>query len=316
MSSLLSAATILPRHRWLYAALPFVCLFGASPLVAQQPAQKRSDLVQARLDEAIKALESNRRFKELSPEQIRGAAEFTAGNVLFAMLHEMGHALIKDMGLPVLGREEDAADSFASVSMLKVGSEFSHGLLVQSAKGWYYSARQEREQGDTINYYDEHSLDAQRAYNIVCLMVGSNSTEFKDLADQAKMPTDRQDTCAGDYSNASWSWDKALEAHVRAQSQPRTKVTVVYGRGKGTLGVYQQFFKSVQVTEVLADLFADRFVWRGPFTMEWKTCGFSNAEWQFGPRTLTVCYELADDFAKLYAQYGDQTIPAHSRKTK
>jgi hypothetical protein len=35
--------------------------------------------------------------------------EFVAGNMLFVLLHELGHAAITEMGLPVLGRMEDAA---------------------------------------------------------------------------------------------------------------------------------------------------------------------------------------------------------------
>ena len=34
-----------------------------------------------------------------------------------------------------------------------------------------------------LAYYDEHGLDWQRAYQIVCLMVGSNPDQFGQLAD-------------------------------------------------------------------------------------------------------------------------------------
>ena len=39
--------------------------------------------------------------------------EFVTGNMLFALAHEMGHVFITEMGLPVLGQEEDAADAHA-----------------------------------------------------------------------------------------------------------------------------------------------------------------------------------------------------------
>jgi Putative metallopeptidase len=35
--------------------------------------------------------------------------------MLFVLLHEMAHAAITQMGLPVVGKMEDAADSFAAV---------------------------------------------------------------------------------------------------------------------------------------------------------------------------------------------------------
>jgi hypothetical protein len=46
--------------------------------------------------------------------------EFVAGNMLFVMLHELGHTAIAEMGLPVLGRMEDAADSFAALRLIRV----------------------------------------------------------------------------------------------------------------------------------------------------------------------------------------------------
>jgi hypothetical protein len=39
--------------------------------------------------------------------------ELVFGNVLFVAAHELGHALVSEMTLPMLGREEVAADLFA-----------------------------------------------------------------------------------------------------------------------------------------------------------------------------------------------------------
>jgi NOL1/NOP2/fmu family ribosome biogenesis protein len=38
--------------------------------------------------------------------------------MLFILLHESAHGLVNQMELPVLGKEEDAADAFATVTML------------------------------------------------------------------------------------------------------------------------------------------------------------------------------------------------------
>ena len=43
---------------------------------------------------------------EPSPDELR----FITANAEFTLLHEMGHLLISELQLPVLGREEDAAD--------------------------------------------------------------------------------------------------------------------------------------------------------------------------------------------------------------
>ena len=80
---------------------------------------------QSRVDAVVLALrESDPRFKSLSPEAAQGLVEFVSGNMLFVLLHELGHAVITQMGLPVLGRMEDAADTFAVFMLLQMGFRF------------------------------------------------------------------------------------------------------------------------------------------------------------------------------------------------
>ena len=90
----------------------------------------------------------------------------------------------------MLGREEDAADQFATVTMLEMKTEFTHRTLVNSAKSWLISDRRARDKGEAVTYYDNHGLDLQRAYNIICLMVGSDNDQFEDLADEVNLPED------------------------------------------------------------------------------------------------------------------------------
>jgi hypothetical protein len=45
------------------------------------------------------------------------------------MLRELGLASITEMGLPVLDRMEDAADSFTALRLIRVGDDFSHRVL-------------------------------------------------------------------------------------------------------------------------------------------------------------------------------------------
>jgi DNA-binding Xre family transcriptional regulator len=157
-----------------------------------------------------------------------------------------------------------------------------------------------------LAFYDEHGLDWQRAYQIVCLMVGSDPDQFKQLADWVQMPEDRQGSCQGDYSNASWSWDTALKTHRRAGDQPKTKIDVVYGEGKGKLVIFERAMRAVAFLETVAEYNADNYVWRAPFTIEVQTCGQPDAHWDLKEHKLYVCYELADEFLNLYQDVSDQ----------
>jgi hypothetical protein len=281
----------------------------AAPVVAQ-PAPPESPApsgtFQTRIDAAALALrETNPRFKGASAEYVQGLAEFVSGNMLFVLLHEMAHVSITQMGLPVLGRMEDAADTYAALRLIRSGSKFSHRVLTEAAEGWFMADRRDQKTGDKVAYYDDHGLNQQRAYQIVCLMVGSDDEKFKDLAKETKLPEERQDSCAGDYSNAAFSWDLVLKPHRRTPDQPKTKIDVVYGPAEGRAAVAQRVNRSIRLLETVAEHASDEFAWPAPFTLEMQSCGLSNARWDLSTHKLTVCYELAAEFADLYRGYGD-----------
>jgi Putative metallopeptidase len=107
-----------------------------------------------------------------------------------------------EMGLPILGREENQADNFAIINLLKIGNK----VLVEAAKRWFLSDRRDRRDGKPQAYFDE-GLDQQRAYNTVCLAYGSDPANMTDLADETKLPKDRRDSCVtSDYPSISSSW--------------------------------------------------------------------------------------------------------------
>jgi hypothetical protein len=140
------------------------------------------------------------------PGRIRGR------NTLVLLLHETGHVHIAEMNLQVLGREEDAADTFAALTMLKIGTSFSQHELVQAAKGWFLNDLRDQQTGKKPLYYGEHNLNQQRAYQIPCLMVGSDPDKFKSLADEMKVPESRQKTCKRDFAKTSAAWGAVLMA--------------------------------------------------------------------------------------------------------
>ena len=75
-------------------------------------------------------------------------------------------------------------------------------MLANAALGWFLSDRRDRRNGDKVVYYEEHGIDLQRAFSIVCLMVGANMGKFGAIANVAKLPSQRQQSCADDYANA------------------------------------------------------------------------------------------------------------------
>jgi putative metallopeptidase DUF4344 len=272
-----------------------------------------AETFQAGIDEAARESGKESRSRHLSAQQRRARAEFVFGNMLFVAIHELGHALVSELDLPVLGREEDAADAFATLGVLKCGAEFSRRVLVEAAKGWFMTAQRDRKAGEVAHYYERHGLDEQRAYQIVCLMVGSDPVGFKDLADETGLPEARRRSCGWDYDTASRSWDRTLAPHQRAAGQPKAPIQIVYGEAKGKLAVHARLFAATRFLETIVEQVADRFAWPAPIVVEMRSCGEPNARWTVPTRTLHVCYELAQEFVELYRDHGGEQTLAQAR---
>jgi Putative metallopeptidase len=303
------------RHAFavIAGALGFVA--SAAPALAQAAAPAVTipppSTFQTRIEAAAQALANNPRLKGLTQQQRVERLDFVVGNTLVLLLHEVGHVLVAEFQLPVLGREEDAADTYAALTMLGVGASFTVQSLADAAKGWFFDARRDQETGDKPLYYDEHNVSAQRAYQIVCLMVGSDPEKFKSLADQAKMPPERQTSCKRDYRKASEAWDAVLAPHMRQPGQPETKINVVYGDPKGTFDVIANMFRSIRFLETVAERSQERYLWPHPWTLSMESCGRPGSDYDTDTRIVTMCYEQAFDFAELYRAY----VPAKPAPT-
>lgn len=298
-------------------AIPYVLLIGCGAAWGQST-PSGSPTFQQRIEDVAQALQNYPRLKDLSQQERLDRVEFVAGNTLFILLHEMGHVQIGEMNLPVLGREEDEADTFAAIALLKLGTSFSQRVLAKASQGWFLNERRDQQTGAKPLYYDEHNLSPQRAYQIVCLMVGSDPVKFKNLADEAKMPQSRQQSCKRDYAKASRSWEMVLAPHRRTPDQPETKIDVVYGDAEGDLNIFAQSFRAVRILETVAERSASQYAWPAPFTMQMLSCEGPNASWNDETRILKVCYQLPFDFAQLYLAYLAAPPPpvAVSRKQK
>jgi Putative metallopeptidase len=308
-----------------WAALGTV-FFVAAPVMAQQAEPAQTTLGQ-RIEVAAKAALNSPRLRGLTEQQRIDRVEFVAGNTLVLLSHELGHALIAEMHLPLLGREEDAADTYAALRMLTFGTSFSQHELAQAAQGWFLNDRRDQEIGEKPLYYDEHNLSQQRAYQILCLMVGSDPDKFKGLADQMKMPETRQRTCKRDFAKTSEGWQTVLKPWLRESGDPETKIDVVYSDGKGMYDGVVSMFRSIRFLETVAANSAARYKWPHPFTLKMESCGHPGTDYDDEARIITICYETPFDFAELYRVYVQpppvaaavapaQAASAHKRRSR
>src|SRR3954447_9244917 len=221
-------------------------------------ASKREELEKGVL-EVTRMFQNDPRYNRgKTPAQVQDGVEFVTGNVLFVLAHETGHALISVFEIPVLGREEDAADALSTIIALKMGNSFADRVVSNAARGWFLSDQRDRKEGVSTDFYDEHGMDVQRAYHIVCLMVGGAPGKFVKLAEEVKLPGERQSTCKFDYSNASWSWDQVLKPHFRKPDDPKTKIEVNYAPTV-EYATLAELGRKLQILESVAAWLSDDF---------------------------------------------------------
>jgi Putative metallopeptidase len=131
----------------------------------------------------------------------------------FIFLHELGHALISIYNLPSVGREEDAADQLAGLVLIATG-DVGVEVAMRGAQFFRLLALS----GSKTPFFDEHSLDAQRYYNVMCLVYGSNPEALGALVGRDKLPASRARRCPREYSKISAAWSSLLNLPLQKGS--------------------------------------------------------------------------------------------------
>jgi hypothetical protein len=155
--------------------------------------------------------EFERVFKQISKDEaeISGMVD---GAVAVFFFHELGHCLIDVWELPATGREEDAVDQLATVILLDGTPEGE--LMVLSAAIFFSVVSGEQDERE-LAFWDEHSLDQQRFYDMLCLTYGSNPTKNKQLIGGFGLPPERAQRCPAEYKRIDQSWGKLLTPYIK-----------------------------------------------------------------------------------------------------
>lgn len=127
------------------------------------------------------------------------------------LIHEFAHAFIFMHEIPVLGREEDAADSLATVLLAEF---FENGQEIAiSAADLFDLESEDRTELEAADFWDEHSLESQRFYSTLCHVYGSNPLRFADMPNELGFPEERAELCIMEFENIAKSWFTLLQPH-------------------------------------------------------------------------------------------------------
>ncbi|GJE72460.1 hypothetical protein CHKEEEPN_4016 [Methylorubrum podarium] len=158
--------------------------------------------------------------KDVSPTGVT-RHQAIMGSIAHVFLHEIGHALFHLLDVPVLGREEDAADQFAALLLLRLGPAQARKIIDGSAFLFAsYAGEEKMEKGDFAN---DHGLFRQRFYNLLCLAYGSDKRTFGYLADRGDLPEERTANCAAEYDQVAFAMDRLFGRHLRSDRMARER---------------------------------------------------------------------------------------------
>jgi hypothetical protein len=130
---------------------------------------------------------------------------------LYVVLHEIGHALIDVYDLPIVGREEDAADQFAALFFVNVADR-DLALVMGVVLAAQFFRRVE--QGNQPVFWDNHTFGEARYYALLCLIYGGAPATRSAVA--SVLPAERADQCESEYAQIRRGWNRLLQGHSRA----------------------------------------------------------------------------------------------------
>jgi hypothetical protein len=148
-------------------------------------------------------------FRQIGADDRRAGEQALYASV-FTFFHESGHMLINELDLPITGREEDAADQFSAVLLSRSGPAGDNAIL--AAAQWFSASNKT---ASRMQFMDEHSLDQQRFYYLICLLYGEDPRSYAGLAQKVGFPRDRQQKCVAEYAKISKSWRALLAPHMK-----------------------------------------------------------------------------------------------------
>ena len=151
------------------------------------------------------------------------------GPLFDTSLHEFAHALFDMLELPVLGREEDAADQVAAYIYLQLGPAEARRLITGTVYAYTYEAIQgelpssleeiaEAMKAERPRVLEElaaeHSTPAQRAYNVMCMAYGADKKVFGDFAEKGFLPSERAEFCHEEYEQVQDAFEALVAPHI------------------------------------------------------------------------------------------------------
>lgn len=217
-------------------------------------------------------------FAQAQPEQPE-LSRFAADVTLHVVLHEVGHALVREFDLPILGNEETMADAFATHYLTAHLPERALDVLrARVASLMFEAAAVPRAEWPVRG---EHDNDARRAFQIAALAVAADREKYLPVAREVGMSDDDVRRSADYGAEIHRAWRRVLQPLWMPAGAASREARVVCGEG----GLDGELRASGVIGELEAAV--RRFDWHSQVTIRFVE-GEGRAAWGRAQRTVTV----------------------------
>ena len=138
------------------------------------------------------------------------------------VLHEVSHAVFDQLQIPIMGREEDAADQLTGFVLLHFGRDLARRMIAAKAHLWD-AAGSRRRPLIKNDYADTHGTEYQRFYNILCIAYGHDPDAFRDYVTNRILPKGRAARCRTEYRKMEHAFRTLLMPHIDKEAMERVR---------------------------------------------------------------------------------------------
>lgn len=234
----------------------------------------------------LSALADEVDWDALTEDQV---AEVT-GSVTNDLYHEMGHALIDLMQLPVLGNEEDAADILSVFLVNALWEEEPAQEVMRASLATWAAMAEGRGEGEP-DWWDVHGPDRKRIATMACLFYGANPEARADFAAEMEIPEARAGSCPEEYAQVEASWGAFFQELLDA--------------GAGESMVWEEPAQETPLTDAIrdeVDYFNSILTLPDRLAVRVADCGEANAFYSGEDRSITICSEEAAQVVERMAE--------------
>lgn len=203
---------------------------------------------------------------------------FAKDVTLHVVLHELGHALIREFDIPVLANEETTADAFATYYLTTYLPDRAVDVLTARTTSLMIEAGE----SPGVDWRGEHDDDARRAYQIAALAVAADAEKYKALAAVVGM-SENNIKKAQDYGGEiRRSWRRVLAPLWMPDGAASGEASVIYDDGNAFLIRLCEGGLASEIETAIK-----RFDWHSEVTVSFVN-GDGKAGWNRSRRTVTV----------------------------